>query len=106
MSAAFARADLIETSDGCGVVEVFLKDGRQFTILAATPAWFKAECARLGLPFYYGAPVLFLKKIDATLARKAAKAMHAEDEQLLMRHDTPRRTLPDILAEFKSSLAA
>lgn len=86
-----------------GVIEVYLKDGRQFTLLAATPSWFKAELARLGLRFYFGPAVLFLKKLDAAAARKAAKDMMDEDEQLLVRYDTPRRTLPDILAAFKAA---
>ena len=58
---------------------------------------------RLGLRFYYGPAVLFLKKLDLAAARKAAKDMMAEDEQLLVRYDTPRRTLPDILAAFRAA---
>ena len=92
-----------DAAHGSGVIEVYLKDGRQFTLLAATPSWFKAELARLGLKFYYGPAVLFVKSVDAATARKAAKDMMAEDEQLLVRYDTPRRTLPDILAAFKSA---
>jgi hypothetical protein len=86
-----------------GVIEVYLKDGRQFTLLAATPSWFRAELERLGLKFYYGPAVLFLSKLDLAAARKAAKDMLAQDEQLLVRYDTPRRTLPDILAAFKTT---
>lgn len=86
-----------------GVIEVYLKDGRQFTLLAATPSWFKSELQRLGLKFYYGPAVLFLKKMDLADARKAAKDMIAENEQLLVRYDTPRRTLPDILAAFRAA---
>jgi hypothetical protein len=29
--------------------------------------------------------------------------MMAENEQLLVRYDTPRRTLPDILAAFRAA---
>ncbi|MBI2789216.1 MAG: hypothetical protein HYX59_11085 [Elusimicrobia bacterium] len=86
-----------------GVIEVYLKDGRQFTLLAATPSWFKEELTRLGLKFYYGPAVLFLKKLELAAARKAAKDMMAENEQLLVRYDTPRRTLPDILAAFRAA---
>lgn len=86
-----------------GVIEVYLKDGRQFTLLAATPSWFKEELLRLRLKFYYGPAVLFLKKMDLPAARKAAKDMMAENEQLLVRYDTPRRTLPDILAAFRAA---
>lgn len=93
-----ARAD-----HACGVIEVYLKDGRQFTLLAATPSWFKEELVRLGLKFYYGPAVLFLHKLDLAAARKAAKDMLAENEQLLVRYDTPRRTLPDILAAFRAA---
>lgn len=83
-----------------GVVEVYLKDGRQFTLLAATPSWFKDELRARGLKFYYGPAVLFLAEVTLPVARKAAKDMLAESEQLLVRYDTPRRTLPDILASF------
>lgn len=86
-----------------GVIEVYLKDGRQFTLLAATPSWFKGELQRMGLKFYYGPAVLFLKKLDIAAARKAAKDMLAENEQLLVRYDTPRRTLPDVLTAFRSA---
>ena len=95
--------DLARPEHSCGVIEVYLKDGRQFTLLAATPTWFKAEMKRLGLKFYYGPAVLFLHKLDLAAARKAAKDMLAEDEQLLVRYDTPRRTLPDILAAFRAA---
>lgn len=86
-----------------GVIEVYLKDGRQFTLLAATPSWFRGEMERLGLKFYYGPAVLFLHALDLAAARKAAKDMLAQDEQLLVRYDTPRRTLPDVLAAFKAT---
>lgn len=86
-----------------GVIEVYLKDGRQFTLLAATPSWFKSTLKDLGLKFYYGPAVLFVKSVDAATARKAAKDMMAEDEQLLVRYDTPRRTLPDILESFRQT---
>ena len=86
-----------------GVIEVYLKDGRQFTLLAATPSWFKSEMQRLGLKFYFGPAVLFLKTLDVVAARKAAKDMMAVDEQLLVRYDTPRRTLPDILSAFRAT---
>ena len=86
-----------------GVIEVYLKDGRQFTLLAATPSWFKGEMQRLGLKFYFGPAVLFLKELNVVSARKAAKDMMAVDEQLLVRYDTPRRTLPDILSAFRAT---
>lgn len=93
-----AWVDLID--GGCGVVEAILKDGREFSILAATPSWWSAELARRGLDFYYGPMVLFVKKLDAAHARRAAKRMAAVDEQLFCRYDTPRKTLPRILDAF------
>jgi len=94
--------DCASPEHSSGVIEVYLKDGRQFTLLTATPSWFKSELRLLGLKFYYGPAVLFLKKLDLASARKAAKDMLAEDEQLLVRYDTPRRTLPDIFAVFRA----
>ncbi len=108
-SSAVGHIELVHRSDptrpahSSGVIEVYLKDGRQFTVLAATPSWFKGELRRLGLPFYYGPAVLFLKKMDPASARKAAKEMLAEDEQLLVRYDTPRRTLLEVLSAFRAA---
>ncbi|MBI4061837.1 MAG: hypothetical protein HY403_10430 [Elusimicrobia bacterium] len=108
-SEAVAHIELAHLSDparpehSCGVIEVYLKDGRQFTLLAATPSWFKDALGGLGLRFYYGPAVLFLKAMDPAVARKAAKDMLAENEQLLVRYDTPRRTLPDVLAAFRAA---
>ena len=96
-------SDPARPDHACGVVEVYLKDSRQFTLLAATPSWFKAELGRLGLRYYYGPAVLFLRSVDLVSARKAAAAMQAEDEQLLIRYDTPRRTLPDVLDAFRAA---
>ena len=109
VSSAVGHIELTHVTDparpehSSGVIEVYLRDGRQFTLLAATPSWFKDELVRLGLKFYYGPAVLFLKKMDLPEARKAAKGMMAENEQLLVRYDTPRRTLPDILAAFRAA---
>ena len=100
---AVGHVELGQVSDpsrpehSCGVVEVYLKDGRQFTLLAATPSWFKSELESLGRRWYFGPAVLFLSRVEPAPARAAAKAMLAEDEQLLVRYDTPRRTLPDVL---------
>ena len=109
VSNAVGHIELAHLSDparldhSCGVIEVYLKDGRQFTLLTATPSWFKDELKRLKLKFYYGPAVLFLKKLEPAAARKAAKDMMAENEQLLVRYDTPRRTLPEILAAFRAA---
>lgn len=96
-----AWTDLVK--DGCGVVETILKDGREFSILAATPSWWSAELSRRSLRFYYGPMVLFLDKLDAAHAKRAAVRMAAVDEQLFCRYDTPRKTLPQILDAFQSA---
>jgi len=88
--------------DGCGVVEAVLKDGREFSILSATPAWWRAELERRGLRFYFGPMVLFVAKIDASHAKRASKRMAETDEQLFCRYDTPRKTLPEILDAFQA----
>jgi hypothetical protein len=89
--------------DGCAVAEAVLKDGREFSMLAATPDWWKAELERRALPFYFGPLVLFLARLDPAHARAAAKAMAAADEQLFCRYDTPRKTLPEVLDAFSSA---
>ena len=95
-----AAADRVE--GGCGVVEAVLKDGREFSILAATPAWWNSELKRRGLKFYFGPMVLFVAKIDAAHAKRSAKRMAETDEQLFCRYDTPRKTLPEILDAFQA----
>jgi len=96
-----AWTDLVK--DGCGVVETVLKDGREFSILAATPSWWRAELERRSMRFYYGPMVLFVKKLDAAHAKRAAKRMAEVDEQLFCRYDTPRKTLPEILDAFQAA---
>lgn len=96
-----AWTDLVK--GGCGVVETILKDGREFSILAATPSWWRTELSRRSLPFYYGPMVLFVKKLDAAHAKRAATRMAAVDEQLFCRYDTPRKTLPEILDAFQAA---
>jgi hypothetical protein len=98
-----AAADRVES--GCGVVEAILKDGREFSILAATPSWWRAELERRGFAFYYGPMVLFVKAIDAAHAKRASKSMAETDEQLFCRYDTPRKTLPEVLDAFQAAHA-
>lgn len=93
-----AAVDRVE--GGCGVVEAVLKDGREFSILSATPKWWRAELEKRGLEYYFGPMVLFVDKIDAAHAKKASKLMAETDEQLFCRYDTPRKTLPQVLDEF------
>lgn len=95
-----AGVDRVE--GGCGVVETVLKDGREFSILSATPQWWKAELERRGVDFYFGPMVLFVKTLDAAHAKRAAKRMAETDELLFCRYDTPRKTLPEILDAFQA----
>jgi hypothetical protein len=97
------KASVDRVAGGCGVVEAVLKDGREFSILAATPAWWRAELERRKLPFYFGPMVLFVNKIDAAHAKRASKRMAETDEQLFCRYDTPRKTLPEVLDAFQAS---
>ncbi|MFI5361036.1 MAG: hypothetical protein ACHQ49_03615 [Elusimicrobiota bacterium] len=87
---------------GCGVVETVLKDGREFSILSATPSWWRSELERRKLPFYFGPMVLFVGKLDPAHAKRAAKLMAETDEQLFCRYDTPRKTLPEVLDAFQA----
>jgi hypothetical protein len=96
-----ASVDRVE--GGCGVVEAILKDGREFSILSATPDWWQTEFKKRKLPFYFGPMVLFMKKLDSAHAKKATKHMAETDEQLFCRYDTPRKTLPDILDSFQAT---
>lgn len=83
-------------------VEVRLEDGRQFSILAATPSWFEAAFAELGLRFYFGPSILFVSKMELPVVRKAVDAMARLGDQLFCRYDTPRTTLRQVLAAFKA----
>lgn len=84
------------------VVEVMLRDGRLFSILAATPSWFGAKTRELRLEFYFGPSILFLKEMTPALAGCAAEAMAASGADWFCRYDTPRKTLPEVLADFKA----
>lgn len=87
---------------GCAVVQVGLSDGREFSLLTATPSWFEKTFAELGLPFYFGPSVLFVRRLDPKLVREAVKAMAADGDRWLCLYDTPRRTLPEVLSQFKA----
>ncbi len=103
--AQVAVAEIDEPSDlskASGVVEVFLKDGRQFSVLAATPFWFEAAFARLGLPYFFGPSILFVRDLGDATVRQAVAAMAREGEGILCQYDTPRTTLPRLLSEFKA----
>ena len=84
------------------VVQVSLADGREFSILAATPSWFTEAFAKAGLDFYFGPLILFVRTMDLGLVRRAVTEMVKVGDQWLCRHDTPRTTLTKVLAEFKA----
>lgn len=91
---------------GCAVIQVRIEDGREFSLLAATPSWFSKAFAEMGLSYYFGPSVLFVSRLDEKLVRKAVTAMAAEGDLWLTRYDTPRRTLPEVLADFKARHAS
>ena len=42
-----------QPEEACGVVQVRLEDGREFSVLTATPAWFEKTFAELGLRYLH-----------------------------------------------------
>jgi hypothetical protein len=97
------KASVDRVEKGCGVVEAVLNDGREFSILAATPTWWREELERRKFRFYFGPMVLFVTKIDVAHAKRASKRMAETDEQLFCRYDTPRKTLPEVLDAFSAA---
>ena len=87
---------------GCAAAQSIITDGREFSFLTSTPSWFKKTFFEMALPYYYGPSFLFVRKLDQALLRKAVKAMAEEGDRLLCLYDTPRRSLPEVLAEFKT----
>jgi hypothetical protein len=87
---------------GCAASQVIITDGREFSLLTTTPSWFQKIFTELALPFYYGPSFLFVRKLDQALIRKSVKAMAEEGDRLLCLYDTPRRTLPEVLSQFKT----
>ncbi|MBI3552251.1 MAG: hypothetical protein HY077_07015 [Elusimicrobia bacterium] len=87
---------------GCAASQVIITDGREFSLLTTTPSWFQKTFAEMALAFYYGPSFLFVRRLDQALIRKSVKAMAEEGDRLLCLYDTPRRTLPEVLAQFKS----
>lgn len=83
-------------------VQVHLEDGRQFSILAATAPWFEQAFKKAGLRYYFGPAVLFLRRMNLTLAKKAAQEMARRGDQWFCSYDTPRTTLSRVLADFKA----
>lgn len=88
---------------GSANVEVRLADGRQFSILAATPSWFEEAFKNRGLRYYFGPAVLFLRRLEPALAKKAAQAMARLGDQWFCRYDTPRTTLSRVLSDFRAA---
>lgn len=108
MSARLARVDLRDIEPAkrpehcCAVAEAHLEDGRQFSILSATPSWFAEALSELGLPYYYGSLVLFVRAMEPAIVQKAVSEMVAAGDRCLCLHDTPRTTLPRVLADFQA----
>lgn len=84
------------------VIQVTAKDNRKFSLLAATPSWFEGALKELALKHYYGPSIVFLRSIEPALARQAVDAMVVSDDRWLTLYDTPHKTLPLVLAEFKA----
>lgn len=88
---------------GSANVQARLDDGRQFSILAATPPWFEQAFEKNGLRYYFGPAVLFLRRMESALARKAVQAMARHGDQWFCRYDTPRTTLSRVLSDFRAA---
>ena len=87
--------------EGCAVTQAMLSDGREFSLLTATPSWFEKAFAEQGLRYYFGPSILFVRRLEPALVKKAVKAMAADGDRWLCLYDTPRTTLPEVLARFK-----
>ena len=85
-----------------GVAEVFLSDKRQFSILTSTPARWQAALRDGGLRFYFGPPILFVDALQAKNLRAAVQSIAQRGDAELCLFDTPRRTLPEVLSDFKT----
>ncbi len=102
-TASFRDASPHASPDHCSaVVEAVLKDGREFSILASTPTWFAEAFRKLGLRYYYGPAVLFVRKMDNAIVRKAVREMAERGDTWLCRYDSPRTTLPQVLSDFRA----
>lgn len=97
--------ELTEKKDGSAAAQVRLEDGRQFSILTSTPAWFAETFKKSKLRYYFGPAVLFVKSLDLAIVKAAAETMAKQGDQWLCQYDTPRSTLPKVLADFKSKHA-
>jgi len=102
VSASISEAYPPRSPDGCAVVQARIDDDREFSLLTATPAWFTGHFEQQKLPYYYGPSVLFVRRLEPRLVRRAVNAMAAHGDRWLCRYDTPRRTLPEVLADFKA----
>lgn len=87
---------------GSAALEIILKDSRQFTVLASTPSWFEKRFEEIGAPFYYGSCILFINKLTPASAKLAAAEMAEGDGRWLCTYDTPRTSLPRVMARFMS----
>lgn len=97
--------EMTEKEAGSAAAQIRLEDGRQFSILTATPAWFEESFKKSKLRYYFGPAVLFVKTLSLPVVKAAADAMARQGDQLLCQYDTPRNTLPKVLADFKAKHA-
>jgi hypothetical protein len=103
-SLALERREPASDAPACSAVaEVALADGRIFSILCSTPARFESLLTENSLPFFFGPSALFVKEMALPIVKKAVTAMAADADRWLCRYDTPRTTLPDVLAAFTAN---
>ena len=91
-----------EPGNCCATIQASVEDGRQFSILAATPSWFKERFIESGMLCFFGPSVLFVRTMDALFVRRAVEAMAKDGDLWLCRYDTPRTTLTKALEDFKA----
>jgi len=98
-----AEPEPVQSPGHCSaVVQVSLSDGRQFSMLAATPSWFSEAFEKMGLECYFGPCVLFVRSMDPAVVRRCVMEMVQGGDQWLCRYDTPRTALPRVLADFQA----
>lgn len=90
-----------DVENGCAVVQVQVNDGREFSLLTATPSWFEKAFSELGLSYYFGPSILFVERLELAVVKRAVRAMASEGDRWFCLYDTPRITLPELLSRFK-----
>ena len=51
VSASISEAYPPRSPEGCAVIQARIEDGREFSVLTSTPAWFEKRMADLALPY-------------------------------------------------------